>query len=393
MKSYLLLALVFSLIFIQSCTIHRGLKLHQKGEYEKAWDVLEKLKTLPDSNDIGPYLKYSFVRSNISVFQKFECTDSLARAGYKKELQDIRKIKSMWHELGNDTSKIVSQYSLLGERFNSIEEKYLACIKLVKERDSLEAALKDSEVENSFKDSCLMAKGRLEEPNIITAICKFDTSRFGERAKKYAKSDLDSLDFSVLAEVVGENGEDIKLTFSLQYKGFQSYPNGHYKTPLTDDAIDWFATAVCELGLEYKVSSEIIGSADANKINDLKYIIGSNEWGHLNYPEDKLKNRSDAIRISMGERIENLELAFLRAYNAEKFINRCSSMNNKSISLIDHIALNDGKKGAQFRTVEIIVLVKNVLTDDINLLEATKYYEYLDRAFKDKIEFKGRFVE
>jgi hypothetical protein len=393
MRTRILIFLSLSFLLIQSCKIHRALKQHQKGEYEDAWAILEKVKNVPDSNDTISYLKYSFVHSNISIFRKFNCTDSLARNGFVNELVAIRKIQDNWNKLGLDTSKIIRKYSLISERFVKIEKEYLDCIKVVHDRDSLAARLVAEEDSSAYKDTLLMAKKVLEEPHIITEILGFNKSAFEERAGRYAKNDLDSLDFSILAEVVGKNGEDVKLTFSLQYRGFQSYPKARYKTPITDDAIDWFALAVCELGLAYDISCHITGTADANKVGELKYTIGSKEWGDIHYSQDRLTNISYDVDISKGSMINNMELAFLRAYNAEQYFTICSAVNTDGISIIDHIALIDGKKGAKYRTVEIVVLVKGVFTDEVNMLKMTKYYEYLERQFSDQIEFKGNFTD
>ncbi len=161
-----------------------------------------------------------------------------------------------------------------------------------------------------------------------------------------------------LLEVI-KDGKNLIVKLQLYYEeNLYGYPLGSYQSPAIDYPIKIFSRIVLgRLQPKNLVKVDIIGEADANRPNGLTY--NGKDLGNIN---------QDGFQIKYGDLIDNEDLAFLRAYNAQLIFFQLVNKPVNQLRTKDHLKISDQNLGLQYRKVTMTASFFGYFTEEYNKL-------------------------
>lgn len=184
----------------------------------------------------------------------------------------------------------------------------------------------------------------------------------------------------LLLSRTGKKGEHLGVLFEVAIlEGGSSFELGIYKNDFADNTISYLTSLLntylfkkTKLALsKIQIMGTIEGIADSVDIGGTRY---GGEYGMIHRSYQDLSSGGSAPRtcnLNSNDRITNLQLAFLRAYNALQIFNQdlkpYSIIEQKDITI--HAIDERFHEGYQWRKVTLKLEIKNFYLDDFELLE------------------------
>lgn len=223
-------------------------------------------------------------------------------------------------------------------------------------------------------DNQVRYKKEFQNPHDLDSLFETELPNIIDSLSIDPKMNSEETDYLIVIERAGENGEDIVIKLDLYYKEDNyGYPLGYYKSAAIDYPIKIFSTIVKGmLRISKSVKTSITGEADSHRPNGLIY------QGELN------EIKWNRFHIKPGQQISNLDLAFLRAYNASIIFKNITTKNILKIYAIDHLDISGTNKGAEYRRIEMTAYFYGYYTEE---------YERMSGDAKQAIKKDNRVIK
>lgn len=292
---------------------------------------------------------YKFSKSVSENLEKFSLVD------LRKNLVELRSIFSNWDKQLSDTGyllkkgyKISTFRNLNGRMETQIAKLVSDSLRIVTDslkRDSIEKR-------NQYLDSQLKYRNNYEDPEVLHKIA----NEIPEFIANYSRGLRGSKPAHYILKAKKE-GKNFVLTLDVFYEeNLYGFKLGNYQSDEIDYPIKIFSSTVLgRIQPSRIMRMEIVGEADANIPNGLKYS-GKN-LGDIN---------TGGFRIIYGNIINNKDLAYLRAYNAKQIFVGIVNKNVDSVKTIDHTLISDKNKGVTYRKITMTAFFLGYFTELYN---------------------------
>lgn len=322
--------------------INRSVKLVNNDKLIKADRIITKVH--PQENWSKHYMvlyQYPSIIKYISEYSSLFEKDSLI--GLKTNMDSLNRIIMKYKGFNADTAWLINKgYEI--SRVYKINNQIAKHIKNKHTIDSLEHQLS--------------LKKEYETPAMLDSLAniilpKIIDSEYVPPLKGYTDTE-----YLIEIKREGKNGENLIVKLSLYYKeDLYGYPLGIYRSTALNYPIEIFSRIVkSRIQTKSIIKNIVTGEADANIPYGLYYdgYYGDIEEGDFN--------------ILIDSKITNLELAFLRAFNAKMIFESIVHKKIEPIKTIDHILISEENKGIEFRKVTMIAYFFGYFTKQYNEL-------------------------
>lgn len=344
--------------------------------YEKKLDNIRR-----PWNERNDFLK-EFCKARLSV--KYNSLDhSMAETKGTVSLDRLqdraRRLLERWEEdiSMKDTNYINTKYPYVIKTirgwYNDIQDE------IERRQGSDTTTLQDEEnIQSRIKElEDSLAKVKYTDEYYSTERLKLVSNEFNDFMSEITETDPDGneLTYRIIYERSGPGGTDLIITIQPNFQNHQKYfERGVYQYEPINNVFEFFAIGVRDkIEDSTVIEAWVTGEADGYPLlknnSTVSYQSMSEIWGNISATTYSGKQ----FNLSPNERINNEELAFLRAWNAkyilEKVIGReCVTR----ITAIDYSVVNPSKKDAEgtYRNATIkVFLLDYFFTNYENLID------------------------